>query len=253
MTLTESTPSRPVRLGRIAAALLTLGNAACGFAAIIVMVRAEPIGASTMVTAAALIFAAWVCDMLDGRVARKFHATSPFGAALDSLCDTVSFGIAPAVMVAVAGTAPDVWPGPWFALAGAFTFLAAAVLRLARFTGKAVGAPAVPAEPGQPRKTRYFEGMPAPGAAMSIASAVLFFGNGPAVAIAAVVLAAAMVSTLPYPDVPRLYFGPRRPYWELAIPILIAVLTDVPTALLAFFAYYLLVGPLLAWRRRHRA
>jgi len=33
---------------------------------------------------------------------------------------------------------------------------------------------------------------------------------------------------------------------------LIAVLTDVPTALLAFFAYYLLVGPLLGWRRRHR-
>ncbi len=45
------------------------------------------------------ILAAGICDALDGSVARLTHTQSSFGVQLDSLCDLVSFGIAPAVLV----------------------------------------------------------------------------------------------------------------------------------------------------------
>ena len=46
-----------------------------------------------------MIFFAMIADMLDGRVARMSQATSSFGGQLDSLCDMVSFGIAPAFLM----------------------------------------------------------------------------------------------------------------------------------------------------------
>ena len=38
-------------------------------------------------------------DMPDGRVARWIGATSQFGVELDSLCDLVTFGVAPAILM----------------------------------------------------------------------------------------------------------------------------------------------------------
>ncbi len=46
-----------------------------------------------------LIFLAMLFDMLDGSVARWAKQTSEFGAQLDSLCDAVSFGVAPAFLM----------------------------------------------------------------------------------------------------------------------------------------------------------
>ena len=48
--------------------------------------------------AAILIVLAMVADGLDGRVARFFNSSSDFGKELDSLCDLVSFGVAPAIL-----------------------------------------------------------------------------------------------------------------------------------------------------------
>ena len=48
---------------------------------------------------AVLIFLAMLFDMLDGSVARLARQTSEFGAQLDSLCDAVSFGVAPAFLM----------------------------------------------------------------------------------------------------------------------------------------------------------
>ena len=50
-------------------------------------------------TSAWLIFLAMVFDALDGYVARLTNAASEFGAELDSLCDMVSFGVAPAFLL----------------------------------------------------------------------------------------------------------------------------------------------------------
>ena len=48
--------------------------------------------------ASILIVIAAVLDGLDGKAARKLDATSEFGKQLDSLCDLISFGVAPAIL-----------------------------------------------------------------------------------------------------------------------------------------------------------
>ena len=45
------------------------------------------------------LFAAQMLDGLDGRVARLTNSQSLFGAQYDSLCDVISFGLAPAIIV----------------------------------------------------------------------------------------------------------------------------------------------------------
>ena len=50
-------------------------------------------------TAAVFIILAVVMDGLDGKVARKLDIMSLLGKELDSLCDLVSFGVAPALLI----------------------------------------------------------------------------------------------------------------------------------------------------------
>ena len=83
--------------------VLTLGNAACGVAAVflsMVYMGAVPghFFAATAMTPAALGF-----DWLDGRVARWRHEHSTLGRELDSLADMISFGVAPAALGFAAG------------------------------------------------------------------------------------------------------------------------------------------------------
>ncbi|PJA31781.1 MAG: CDP-diacylglycerol--serine O-phosphatidyltransferase [Zetaproteobacteria bacterium CG_4_9_14_3_um_filter_53_7] len=113
--------------------------------------------------AAWAILAAAVFDMLDGRVARLLHAETAFGAEYDSLCDMLSFGVAPAVLVymwALINLGPDLHKLAWL---GAFFLVACAALRLARFNVQL-----------DVQDKRYFQGLPTPGAALLIATAVLF-------------------------------------------------------------------------------
>ncbi|KAB3530461.1 CDP-diacylglycerol--serine O-phosphatidyltransferase [Alkaliphilus serpentinus] len=48
---------------------------------------------------ALLILVAAFMDRFDGKLARKFDAESDFGKELDSLCDLISFGVAPAILI----------------------------------------------------------------------------------------------------------------------------------------------------------
>jgi CDP-diacylglycerol---serine O-phosphatidyltransferase len=96
------------------------------------------------------IFCAAVLDSLDGRIARMTHSQSAFGEQMDSLCDMVSFGAAPALIVyswALSGL------GRWGWIA-AFVYMAGAALRLARFN---VNIGVV--------DKRFFQGLPSPAAA----------------------------------------------------------------------------------------
>lgn len=83
--------------------MLTLGNAACGFGAITFAAKVGPDtaggGGGELFVAAMLIFLAMLFDALDGSVARLTDQTSEFGAQLDSLCDAISFGVAPAFLM----------------------------------------------------------------------------------------------------------------------------------------------------------
>src|SRR5438046_1224863 len=83
--------------------LLTLGNAVCGFGAIVCASQIGSAGVQDPTPYFAwsgwLILAAMVFDALDGSVARLSKTTSAFGVQLDSLCDAISFGVAPAFLL----------------------------------------------------------------------------------------------------------------------------------------------------------
>lgn len=132
--------------------LITTGNLFFGFFSIIKSLNGH------FGWAAAAIFLAGIFDVLDGRVARLTKGTSEFGVQYDSICDVVSFGVAPAFMIfqySLSGQGRLGW-------VACFLFLACGALRLARFNvlsslGKASG---------------DFTGLPIPMAAITVASFV---------------------------------------------------------------------------------
>jgi CDP-diacylglycerol--serine O-phosphatidyltransferase len=131
--------------------LFTLGNGACGAAAIFCAIEyVREAAPGKLHTAFALLLAALVCDVLDGRVARARHQASALGRELDSLADVVSFGVAPACIAYALGLS-----GLWDALLLMF-FVACGISRLARYN---VTAEALAAATG---RVTYFEGTPIP-------------------------------------------------------------------------------------------
>ncbi len=104
--------------------------------------------------AAGLIIFAAIIDGLDGLIARRLNAASPFGAELDSLSDFVSFGVAPAVVIYTFAL-QDLRGAGWVFV---LVFAIGCCLRLARFN---VGRSA----PDAPTRT-HFTGVPAPAGAM---------------------------------------------------------------------------------------
>jgi len=126
---------QPRFVGRIGPAdVVTVANAALGFAAAAVA-TADP------ALAARLLLLAAIADGLDGVLARQFGGTD-VGQVLDSLADVASFAVAPAVFVFAVARAE-------WGLAGGLTgvatllvpglFVAAAVLRLGLYTAEDVG------------------------------------------------------------------------------------------------------------------
>jgi CDP-diacylglycerol--serine O-phosphatidyltransferase len=105
------------------------------------------------------IVLAGVCDTIDGRVARLANATSRFGMEYDSIADTVSFGVAPAMLAFSAGNLAVLGRPGWVMV---FLYTVCAALRLARFN----------VSPGRYRGR--FEGMPSPAAAGCVASTQWF-------------------------------------------------------------------------------
>ena len=103
------------------------------------------------------IFCSAVLDSLDGRVARMTNSQSAFGEQMDSLCDMVSFGAAPALIIYIWGL-KDLGKAGWIP---AFVYVAGAALRLARFN---VNIGVV--------DKRFFQGLPSPAAAALVMSLI---------------------------------------------------------------------------------
>lgn len=106
-------------------------------------------------TAVTLIIIAAIVDGLDGSIARRLNAASPFGAELDSLSDFVCFGVAPALLVYIFALQAPLPGMGWLLL---LVYSLCACLRLARFN-VARAAP----EQGA---TSHFVGVPAPAGAL---------------------------------------------------------------------------------------
>ncbi|MBZ0089410.1 MAG: CDP-alcohol phosphatidyltransferase family protein, partial [Thermoanaerobaculia bacterium] len=115
----------PIRWRLVVPNLVTGANIAIGFCAMLAAAHAD------YDLAVRLLVVAIFCDIFDGQLARRLHATSRFGQELDSLSDALSFGAAPAFLVYMA-LLRDL--GPW-GVATAGAYLMAGVLRLARFNG----------------------------------------------------------------------------------------------------------------------
>ncbi|MFH1299702.1 MAG: CDP-diacylglycerol--serine O-phosphatidyltransferase [Planctomycetota bacterium] len=164
--------------------LLTLGNAACGFGAITYAAKVGPeflgqaasgggltrmLGTSPglynsfdnqhLFIAAVLIFVAMLFDALDGSAARWTNQTSEFGAQLDSLCDAISFGVAPAfLMLQMIQFRTEYHPRLLWVIA--LLFAVCTILRLARFN----------VETEEDDSHTGFSGLPSPAAAGAVAS-----------------------------------------------------------------------------------
>lgn len=159
--------------------------------------------------AAWAILMASIFDTLDGRVARLTNTTSKFGVEFDSLCDLVSFGIAPSVLIYYASLKPFGRLG----IAVAVIFALCGSLRLARFNVLASVLP-----------KSYFQGLPIPMASMTLCTA-LFFSHEISMDIDKSVfflcltgaLALLMVSTFRFPSFKDVHLRQRRNFTLLAL------------------------------------
>lgn len=186
----------------------------CGFGAITLATGwAGYDPTSALFAAGCLIFAAMLFDALDGAAARWANQVTGFGAQLDSLCDAVSFGAAPAILM-LELVKPFEYHARVVWLVAAL-YLVFALLRLARFHSS-------------DDNSGMFLGLPTPGAAAVVASLpVLTFGprllSGvepeigsarlwvpPAAPVVTLLVACLMVSRVRYPHAVRRLIRGRR-------------------------------------------
>ncbi|MCP3987096.1 MAG: CDP-diacylglycerol--serine O-phosphatidyltransferase [bacterium] len=221
--------------------LFTTGNLAAGFWSITLAARGD------LDRAALAIFIAWIFDVLDGRVARMARATSRFGAEYDSIADTVSFGVAPAMLAYQAGALQQLgWTG-WVL---AFLYAACAALRLARFNVT-------------PERFRgRFEGLATPSGAGMVLSSVWFAGflresglpldiPAPLAGVGIALLGVLMVSPIPYRSFKDLRISGSYTTTVLMVLALAVILSKPSVTLFLVGIAYVASGPVeWLWRWR---
>ncbi|UOE99974.1 CDP-diacylglycerol--serine O-phosphatidyltransferase [Bdellovibrio reynosensis] len=210
--------------------LMTTGNLFSGFFAVI-----QAIKGNFLFAAYAIVVAA-VFDQLDGRLARLTRSTSKFGAEYDSLCDLVSFGMAPGVMLYLWALQPFGRLG-WVAC---FLYVACGALRLARFNVQA-----------NVVEKNYFQGLPIPMAAGIVASSILAFqdlelepmGNY-GLLIMTILLALVMVSNFRFRSFKDLDLKERLPfrYLILGVGVIVIVALRPEVMLFVLFMGYAALG-----------
>ena len=140
--------------------LLTLGNGVCGLAAIAIAMSDDPrwTNETQLLIAGTLIFGGMLFDALDGSAARMTGQESQFGAELDSLCDAITFGTAPAVIVWEYSHGMALPQKISWGIGVLFTLCV--LIRLARFN----------VETDEDDSHEGFDGLPSPAAAGTLAS-----------------------------------------------------------------------------------
>lgn len=241
----------------ITAAALCVGLTGIRFAieasAIADPARAEPVWKFCV----GAVILAGMLDGIDGRIARLLKAQSRFGAELDSLADSISFGVAPALVLYLWSLQQAPRLG-WFA---ALAFAICCVLRLARFNARID-------RDDQPHKSAGFlTGVPAPvGAGLAFLPLYLWIVTGRAefsdprlVGSWLALIAFLMISSLP-----TLSWAKLRPRRSIRLELIAfagllvaALLTEPWLTLVGICVAYLLLIPVglvsYARVRRQRA
>ncbi|HEY9855533.1 MAG TPA: CDP-alcohol phosphatidyltransferase family protein [Stenomitos sp.] len=251
---TDPTPSAGPGWRVAIPAAFTLGSLTCAAAAAFSLVTMgwDPAKGAVahpdhLLTTAWLILLAVVFDILDGFMARLFKAASPFGAQLDSLADAMSFGAAPALLVAAAGR------GAIGTTLAALLVFWTATIRVARYN----------AEKTSVGPALHFKGLITPGAGGALATWILLahFVAGPSLllgglapevraAIAAamqgwlplyaVLLSGLMLSDRRYVDLPKHYYRGLWPWYHLVGALVLGLaFGPEPVLAIAFLAYAL--------------
>ena len=256
--------------------LLTLGNGVCGFAAIayaskVTLGDSMPRGTKDtyFLLSAGLILVAMLFDVLDGYAARLSRTSSEFGGQLDSLCDAISFGAAPAFLLLRLGQdwSDHTLVAKLIAVIAAL-YLACAILRLARFN--------VENDP-DPSAHKRFKGLPSPAAAGCVASLAALradytsewtgVGLDPNLMhsfvqfwapIGVLVAALLMVSQFTYPHFSRHLRGRKQFQAVVQVVFVLAMIALSPSmAFFLLFWAYALSGPIRSvighLRRRNAA
>ena len=189
------------------------------------------------------IVLAGVLDGIDGRIARLLHAQSRFGAELDSLADSLSFGMAPALILYM-WSLQDLERFGWFA---ALAFAICCALRLARFNAR------IDIEDQPHRQAGFLTGVPAPvGAGLAFTPCYLWFETGMEIFRNPVVLAVwlAVIAMLMISNIATLSWGAIRPRRDVRLPLLAfcalafaALLLEPWWSLTAISAIYLALMP----------
>lgn len=212
--------------------------------------RAEPIWKLCV----AAVILAGMLDGIDGRIARLLKAQSRFGAELDSLADSISFGVAPALILYLWSLQQLPRLG-WFA---ALAFAICCVLRLARFNAR------IDMDDEPRKQAGFLTGVPAPvGAGLAflpmylwIASGLEEFRNPHVVGVWLVIIAFLLISSMP-----TLSWSKLRPRRNIRLEVIaligltVAALFAEPWLTLgAISVVYLLLIPvgLLAYYRVKR-
>lgn len=219
--------------------LVTILNGICGFSAIVFASKGAAAVSYHRLTlpyfamAGYMILLAMIADVLDGRLARMSKNTSSFGGQLDSLCDIISFGVAPAfLMLKVLEYKLSSDPEQSLSLANflqrfiwlaAASYISCAAIRLARFN--------VENEEDESAHMS-FVGLPTPAAAGVVVSIVIFYqetllelstegGRFYAICEDAIIyalpllvlgVAVLMVSRIRYPHILNQYIKGKKPF-----------------------------------------
>ena len=246
--------------------MLTAGNLLCGFFSILTIFKGMkfPDGSEEAFMyyqqATYFIFAACIFDLLDGRVARMCKCDGPFGREFDSIADVVSFGIAPAMLLARAVLFNI--PVPYLGDAIAVLYLLCAALRLARFNCMA-------AAHKKPNQSMDFVGLPVPMAAGAVVSTmylviditanrnlVIPVGWQVGMAVVMAVVSLLMMSRVIYPSFKHVNFEKRGTIMAMLMAVMsvcafVAFPWIAPALIfLCYLLYGLVVRPFLTRRMR---
>ena len=196
------------------------------------------------------VLLAGVLDGMDGRIARLLNAQSRFGAELDSLADSLSFGMAPALIIFM-WSLQDL---PRFGWLAALIFAIACALRLARFNAQ------IDMDEQPHKSLGFLTGVPAPlGAGLAFLPIYLWLATGEelfrqpiAIAIWLVAIALLMIS-----NIATLSWTSLRPSRNIRLEVILlvaiafgALLSDPWWTLAALSIVYLAFVPYGMWRYR---
>lgn len=219
--------------------LLTTANLFCGFASIVYASLPEP----QFGRAAFFILLGAIFDMMDGLTARMIKAASEFGGELDSLCDVVTFGVAPSFLLY------NVYYYQFNEL-GIFVSSLPAImgaLRLARFN----------VQLSSFEDKKYFNGFPIPSSALTIVSYIIFYHLNPdfdsssknvLILVVTILSSLAMISTIKYRNIPRpsLKNIKEKPIIHIGFIIaLIAMIISKGKLIFPFMLSYLVLSAVL--------